>query len=123
MRSRTSGDTPRHVVVLCGVIPVFLAAILAVYRPGILPRLDDTVYDTVMRSARTTPPGNRVVIVDVDERSLATIGQWPWRRDVVGKTMPKDATLSNDQITRFVRWIDCSNCCNDEYGKLARFLA
>jgi adenylate cyclase len=26
----------------------------------------------------------RVVIVDVDERSLSTIGQWPWRRDLIG---------------------------------------
>ena len=25
-----------------------------------------------------------MVIVDIDERSLSTIGQWPWRRDVVG---------------------------------------
>ena len=75
----------RRLVFLCGVIPVVVTAILAVYRPGFLPRLDDTVYDTLMRSAPARPPGNGVVIVDIDERSLSTIGQWPWRRDVVGK--------------------------------------
>jgi HD-GYP domain-containing protein (c-di-GMP phosphodiesterase class II)/CHASE2 domain-containing sensor protein len=79
------GNRSRQIVVLCGAIPLFTAAILSVYRPGLLPRLDDTVYDTVMRSARTPPPGPHVVIIDVDERSLSTVGQWPWRRDVVAK--------------------------------------
>ncbi len=37
-----------------------------------------------MRSSRIQPPGKRVVIVDIDERSLMTLGQWPWRRDVIG---------------------------------------
>ncbi|PYR72857.1 MAG: hypothetical protein DMF86_22250 [Acidobacteria bacterium] len=113
MRSLTSGDTRRHVVVLCGVIPVFLAAILAVYRPGILPRLDDTVYDTVMRSARTTPPGNRVVIVDVDERSLATIGQWPWRRDVVGRLISRLRDMGAAAIA-----VDIIFAESDRYGEV-----
>jgi adenylate cyclase len=39
----------------------------------------------VVRSAGTRPPAGRVAIVDVDERSLAAVGQWPWRRDVVGR--------------------------------------
>jgi adenylate cyclase len=43
------------------------------------------VYDVVQRSMRAKGPGQRVVIVDVDDRSLTTIGQWPWRRDVVGE--------------------------------------
>jgi adenylate cyclase len=36
-----------------------------------------------------TPPAARVVIVDIDERSLTTIGQWPWRRDVVGRLISR----------------------------------
>ena len=89
MRSHAVGGTRRRLIFLCGVIPVLITAVLAVYRPAFLPRLDDTVYDVVMRSAATQPPGPRVVIVDVDERSLATIGQWPWRRDVVGRLIAR----------------------------------
>jgi adenylate cyclase len=55
------------------------------YRPPLLGRLDDSTYDLLLRSAQATPPAARVVIVDVDERSLTTVGQWPWRRDVVGR--------------------------------------
>jgi len=89
MRSQGVGAARRRLVFLCGVFPVLVTAVLAVYRPAFLPRLDDTVYDSVMRSAVTRPPGNRVVIVDVDERSLATVGQWPWRRDVVARLISR----------------------------------
>jgi adenylate cyclase len=89
MKSVSIGARRRRQVFLCGLIPVLVTAVLAVYRPGFFPRLDDTVYDTVMRSGRTQPPGTHVVIVDIDERSLSAIGQWPWRRDVVGRLIAR----------------------------------
>jgi CHASE2 domain-containing sensor protein len=87
--SRGDGTTRRRLVFACGLVPVLLTASLAVYRPVFLGRLDDTVYDTLLRSFRPQPPGNRVVIVDVDERSLSRIGQWPWRRDVVARLIDR----------------------------------
>jgi HD-GYP domain-containing protein (c-di-GMP phosphodiesterase class II) len=87
--SRGTGPTRRVLVFLCGVVPVFLAAVLAIFRPAFLARIDDTVYDTVTRSARLHPRADRVVIVDVDERSLSTIGQWPWRRDVIARLVDR----------------------------------
>ena len=75
-----------HLLILsCGVIPVLLAAGLALFRPTSVSSLDDAVYDTVLRWAHTKPPSDGVVIIDVDERSLSTIGQWPWRRDLIGR--------------------------------------
>jgi adenylate cyclase len=38
---------------------------------------------------RPAPPSADIVIVDVDERSLATVGQWPWRRDIVGQLISR----------------------------------
>ena len=84
--SRAPRRPRRRLVFLCGVVPVLVTAVLAVFRPTVLARLDDSVYDILLRSARTNAPGRHVVIVDVDERSLSTIGQWPWRRDVVGRS-------------------------------------
>ena len=31
----------------------------------------------------------RVVIVDIDEKSIAEVGRWPWSRDVVAKLIEK----------------------------------
>jgi len=71
-------------VFLCGLGAVIVTAAFAVFPPALLGRLDNAAYDILLRSARTRPPAGRVVIVDVDERSLSTIGQWPWRRDLIG---------------------------------------
>ena len=74
---------------LCGALAVVVAAVFAVSPPAFLARLDNAAYDVLVRSVRTRPPGDRVVIVDVDERSLSTIGQWPWRRDVMGSLIAR----------------------------------
>ena len=71
-------------LVLYGVVVAVAAAALAVYRPTLLARLDDRAYDVLVRWARPKPASGRVQIVDVDERSLAGVGQWPWPRSVIG---------------------------------------
>jgi HD-GYP domain-containing protein (c-di-GMP phosphodiesterase class II) len=82
---KPSAPPKRLLVFLSGIVPILFAAVAATYRPPLLARLDDAAYDVVVRSAGTRNPSGRVAIVDVDERSLAAIGQWPWRRDVMGR--------------------------------------
>jgi CHASE2 domain-containing sensor protein len=86
---RAHGAPRRRLVFLCGVFPVLVIAALAVSRPAFLGRLDASVYDILLRSTHTKGPGQNVVIVDVDDRSLTTIGQWPWRRDVIGRLIAR----------------------------------
>ena len=47
--------------------------------------LDRWLYD--LRLTASLPGGRdeRIVIVQVDEQSLAALGQWPWRRDVMAR--------------------------------------
>jgi CHASE2 domain-containing sensor protein len=72
-------------MVVCGVVPALVVACLSMTRPAMLTGLQFAAYDTVLRATPTTPPDGRVVIVDVDEKSLSTIGQWPWRRDLMAR--------------------------------------
>jgi adenylate cyclase len=72
-------------VFLCGILVVVGTAILTVLPPTSLGRLNNAAYDILLRAISTRAPSGRVVIVDVDERSLSTIGQWPWRRDLIGQ--------------------------------------
>jgi CHASE2 domain-containing sensor protein len=85
LKSSDTHSGVRRLTFLCGLVPAVLAAVLALYHPSFLTALDDAAYDTLLRWCRTKPPASRVVIVDVDERSLSTIGQWPWRRDLIGR--------------------------------------
>lgn len=88
---------------LCGIGAVIVTAVLAVFPPARFGRLDNASYDILLRSAGTRPPGGRVVIVDVDERSLSSIGQWPWRRDLIGGLIARlrdmgAATIALDMV-------------------------
>jgi HD-GYP domain-containing protein (c-di-GMP phosphodiesterase class II) len=88
----------RRLVFLCGIVPVLVTAWLGALRPTFLARLDDSVYDILLRSTNTKAPGPSVAIVDVDDRSLSTIGQWPWRRDVVGRLITRLRTAGASEI-------------------------
>ena len=90
-RHRSTRDpvTDRRLVLLCGLVPALVAAVLALYRPAMLRHVEASVYDSVLRRAGTSAPGSQVAIVDIDERSLSTIGQWPWRREVIGRLISR----------------------------------
>ena len=91
-------DQPRRLVLVCGVLPAIVVALLSLYRPAFLERLEYASYDALLRAARTRPPSGDVVIVDVDERSLSAVGQWPWRRDLVGNLVTRIRDLGAASI-------------------------
>lgn len=51
-------------------------------------RMDVFFYDMRMR-VQDGGLDPRIVIVDIDEKSLAEVGRWPWSRDVVAKLIDK----------------------------------
>ena len=65
------------------LIPVVFALLHAsgVLRIGVLHRLDNIIYDARVRATMPETLDERVVIVDIDEKSLAEVGRWPWGRD------------------------------------------
>ena len=75
----------RRLVFLSGLVPTLCTAALVIHRPELVARLDAATYDIVQRSTTGREPAGHVAIVDIDERSLAAVGQWPWRRDVMGR--------------------------------------
>jgi adenylate cyclase len=42
---------------------------------------DQIIYDIRLRATMPRTLDERVVIVDIDERSLEEVGHWPWGRD------------------------------------------
>ncbi len=80
---------PGRLVIFCGLLPTLVTALLSLTRPAFLRSLEYGTYDRLLRAAETRPPTDRIVIVDIDDRSLTTVGQWPWRRDVVGQLVDR----------------------------------
>lgn len=60
-----------------------------IYRIGLIERLDAIFYDAKLRLTMPRTVDERVVIVDIDEKSLAEQGRWPWGRDRMALLMDK----------------------------------
>jgi adenylate cyclase len=54
-----------------------------------LTQLDSRVFDGLVRSLPVHAHSGRVAIVDIDERSIARVGQWPWGRDVMARLVAR----------------------------------
>lgn len=50
---------------------------------------DAILYDIKARLFAPMTTDERIVIVDVDDRSLAELGRWPWRRDLMAEIVDK----------------------------------
>ena len=75
---------PRIAVTL---IPLVFALLHASgeLRIGVLQRLDDIIYDARLRATMPQTLDERIVIVDIDEKSLAEVGRWPWGRNKLAR--------------------------------------
>ena len=71
---------PRIAVTLLPLVFTLLHAV-GVLRLGVLDRLDNIIYDTRLRATMPRTLDERIVIVDIDEKSLAEVGRWPWGRN------------------------------------------
>ena len=76
---RFSRHWPRILVTL---IPLLFALmhVSGVLPLGVLNRLDNIVYDARLRATMPRTLDERIVIVDIDEKSLSEVGRWPWSR-------------------------------------------
>jgi adenylate cyclase len=54
------------------------------YRIPFVDRFENIIYDARLRLTMANNVDPRIVIIDIDEKSLAVEGRWPWRRDKLG---------------------------------------
>ncbi len=59
----------------------FFGHVARFYQIPLLNTLDAFVYDARVNLSARKGVDERIVILDIDEKSLAEIGQWPWSRD------------------------------------------
>lgn len=70
---------------------VLTLAVIAVYlaTPSFVESLNNKATDAILSLSRTTAVSGSVVVVDVDDASLAKYGQWPWPRYRLAKLLQK----------------------------------
>lgn len=51
-------------------------------------RIDNAIYDRLVR-LRSPAPSDRIIIVAIDDPSVAALGQWPWPRSIHGQALDR----------------------------------
>ena len=110
--ARLTAPATRVYLIAAGIVVLVFA--LFVWAPAFLTTIETKLYDLhfTLRGARD--PGDEVVIVAADEKSLAALGRWPWPRSVLAdlvtalsiggaKVIAFDILLSEPQVEGEVR--------------------
>ncbi len=73
------------------VVVVFLGHAAKLYHIGFITQLDNIIYDYRLRLTMPGTVDDRIVILDIDERSLDSraLGRWPWGRDKISALLKK----------------------------------
>lgn len=71
------------------VLALLLAHAVGIVELRVVRQADAILYDIKARLFASRTADDRIVIVDVDDRSLAEYGQWPWRRDLLAEIVDK----------------------------------
>ncbi len=71
------------------VVIVFLFSVTDVLHLGFIKRLDYFTYDVRLNLMMPGTVDNRIVIVDIDEKSLQEQGRWPWGRNKLADLVNK----------------------------------
>jgi adenylate cyclase len=62
------------------------------WKSTLLGDLDNKIYDVLAASETKFPSSQATVIVEIDEKSLEALGQWPWPRVVMAQLLKKIAS-------------------------------
>ena len=65
----------------------FFLSLFYIFFPKALDSIDNRLRDYFFTIRGEIPNSDNVIIIDIDEKSLQTLGQWPWSRNKVAKIL------------------------------------
>ena len=71
------------------LVLLFMGDAAKFYRLGFIQFIDAKLYDYRLRLTLPNKGDDRIVILDIDEKSLKEEGRWPWGRDKMSTLMDK----------------------------------
>ena len=87
MSSKRPTTTRRSTILLAGMIPVLLVALLKLADVPALAQVSGLIFDSYQRLSPRAYRDSGVRVVDIDDESIRRLGQWPWpRTDVAALT-------------------------------------
>ena len=93
-----SRDTTTRTIYFYGLLLALAVTISYLLQPGIIRSINNRATDLVMAFSKSGAASGSVVIVDLDEKSLAKYGQWPWPRFRLAQLLKKINELGASSV-------------------------
>jgi adenylate cyclase len=100
---------------------LFLLHIANILHVPFLEALENQSYDARLKQLLPYPAEKQVVIIDIDEKSLGTLGHWPWNRNVMASIV--DILFDHYQIKALGFDIVFAEADEDDAAMLLRQMA
>lgn len=81
--------TPFKAGLLCVLLASVFYLSFGAEKPALLQALDNQLTSSMFQLRGRETPHHSIIIVDIDEKSLAQLGQWPWPRDLVAQLVER----------------------------------
>ena len=90
-----------RILIGLGILAFFSVHVAKWHEWQFLVVLESIAYDQRLRFTMPKGVDERIVIVEIDEKSLAAEGQWPWKRDKLAKMVDQLFDRYNIQVAGF----------------------
>ena len=67
-------------VMMAGALTLLACLVMIYLEPPFLDAVSRQTFDIYLRAAAESPKSGSIVLLDIDDLSLANYGQWPWSR-------------------------------------------
>ena len=91
--------------IITGILAVLAAGAAA---SGFFSKLDYRFYDFLLAVKRSPAQDKRILHVNVDNESIAEIGEWPWSRDVIADAMIRMRELGAERAVFDIEYLSKS---------------
>ncbi|MGM5484229.1 MAG: CHASE2 domain-containing protein [Nanobdellota archaeon] len=90
---KTGINKQKIIPALSGIFIIIISLIFFMYHASsessFFKTLDEEITNIMFRIRGEEKASDEIVIIDIDEKSIKNIGQWPWSRDVVAELINK----------------------------------
>ncbi len=84
-----SNGSENRRILIWGILCTLCFALIFVFNPNLMQRFEYIEYDYLLKKFPNNQANPKLVIVDIDEKSLSRYGQWPWPRYRVAQLLDK----------------------------------
>ncbi|MCQ2241583.1 CHASE2 domain-containing protein [Treponema sp.] len=97
------------------IILIFISIIcITITKINLFTKIDFRLYDFMLGMQKETKTDEDIVIIDIDNDSIAKVGSWPWTRDILGNVLIRMKEFGSKQAVFDIEYVSPSTKAVEE---------